>query len=239
VRLWIDALGIGILPLSVFTLARQSGRLHKGRQTTYDEAYGIHVHAKPLGLVRSAAFGLAFCMLAALLGTLRVMEAERDRQRIEAGASKIFIWTNPETDENVVIDARWKFESQVNDYGTTLFVFSELTDHAQTIFGPETAPGISLPEYADAFMHNMEGRMQFQNRGHFYEKDDLPVWEVKGTLRTKKNSVLSVRIVQLEDVFWRSITVMQPPLEFSSEISTILEKALWESVLPREPRPMT
>lgn len=238
-RLWAAGLGCGIPVVSLFTLARQSGRLYKGLQASYDEETGTRVHQRPVGLPRRAVFGLLFCVSLALFAGLRYAELERDRQRVEVAAQKFYIWTNPETEQNVVVDARWRLEPQTNDYGTRLFVFSELTGRGQMIFGPERVSSVDLPEYANAFQQSMRSRMQFSGRGRFFEEDGLPVWEAEGTMPGQKGSVLSVRVVQIDDVFWRLIVVSQPPLDYSAPLANTLKKSLWDSVIPQEPRPVT
>ncbi|GIZ50261.1 RDD family protein [Noviherbaspirillum aridicola] len=238
-RLWMAGLGFGIPPVSLLTMARQSNRLVKGLQASYDEAAGHRVHARAAGIGRRAAFGVLFCVSVASLAGLRYMELERDRQRVEAAAQKFYVWTNPETEQNVIVDARWRLEAQTNDYGTRLFVFSELTGRGQIIFGPEDVPNVDLPDYANAFLQSMRSRMQFNGRGRFFEEDGLPVWEVEGTMPGKKGSVLSVRVIQLDDVFWRLIVVNQPPLDYSAPLADTMKKSLWNSVLPQEPRPTT
>lgn len=238
-RVWMSGLAFGIPVVSLFTLARQSNRLHQRMQASYDDVGGTRVHARPVGAARRAAFGIMLCVSVALHAGLRFTELERDRQRVDVATQKFYVWTNPETERNALVDARWRLASQTNEFGTRLFIFTELTDRAQVIFGPEEAPGAMLPEYADAFLQGMAGRMQFADRGRYFEEDGLPVWEVEGTMPGRKGSLLSVRIVQVDDVFWRLISVSQPPLEYSSSLADTLKRALWDSVLEEAPKPTT
>lgn len=238
-RLWVSGLGLGIPVVSLFTFAHQSARLHKGMQASYDEESGTRVHARRIGWFRRAAFGAAFSLLALTLLVSRLALLEADLQRVEVAAQKFYIWNNPETGADVTVDARWIFEPQTNAYGTRLFLFAERTDHAQVIFGPEEAPGMSFSRYVDGFLASTGPKMRFADRGRFVEKEGLPVWEAKGTMLAQSRSVLSVRIVQIDDTFWRLIVVQQPPVEYSSPLIDSLERSLWESVMPRYPRSTT
>lgn len=238
-RLWASGLGLGIPVVSLFTLARQSGRLHKGMQASYDEEAGDRVHARPIGRGRRAAFGTAFGAFALLLGASWLAGLEDDIERAGVAAQKFYVWNNPDTGEDVLVDARWEFASQTNAYGTRMFVFTERTDHAQAIFGPEDAPGMSLSKYVDGFLYNMDATMRFDDRGRFAEREELPVWEGRGTMPGRPGSVLLVRILQIDDTFWRFIVVQEPPVDYSSPLVDFLEQALWDSVLPHAPRPTT
>ncbi len=61
--LWASGLAFGLPLIHLFTLANQSSRLGKGKQTSYDESTGFRVYAKPSGWVRISIFSIAFISL--------------------------------------------------------------------------------------------------------------------------------------------------------------------------------
>lgn len=58
--IWTRGLALGFPLINLFTMARQSGRLGKGQQASYDETTGYRVRARPIGWIRKVGFGLAF-----------------------------------------------------------------------------------------------------------------------------------------------------------------------------------
>lgn len=61
--MWLRGLALGFPLVPLFTMASQYRRLGKGQQTSYDEAWGFRVRAKPSGLIRKIVFGFAFASL--------------------------------------------------------------------------------------------------------------------------------------------------------------------------------
>jgi uncharacterized RDD family membrane protein YckC len=230
--IWVAGLGFGVPFATLFTAARQSARLGRGQQASYDESSGARVHGKRLGTLRHSVFGLAFACLFVALAMLNGLDREQERESIAASQQKFYVWENPITKINTSVDARWKFSSQNNETGQRVYMFSEQADHAAVIFALEDAPGLGIGDYVRAFQMGTSSQMTFSDGGQFSEVGGRPSWSGVGTMKASANSRLRVRVVQFGSGFWRVVTIQAPPYEYSDAIVNALEKALWESVSP-------
>lgn len=229
---WGSGLGLGVPFVTLITMARQSGRLGRGQQASYDESSGARVHGQSLSFLRRVFFGFAFCSLFVLMAALNALDREMDKENIAASQQKFYAWENPITKISTPVDARWTFSSQTNDDGQKVYMFSELTDHAAVVFALETAPALSLGNYVRFFQKGTSSQMSFSDGGQFSEIGGRPAWLGIGTMKASAGSRLRVRVIQFSSGFWRVVTIQAPPYEYSDAMINVLEKSLWESVSP-------
>lgn len=86
--MWIKGMGLAFPLISLFFMAYQGERLHKGRQTSYDDApENYRVRAKPIGWGRRTAFGVAFASLLLALAALNTFDKGQRQQQLSATAS--------------------------------------------------------------------------------------------------------------------------------------------------------
>ncbi len=228
--MWVSGLALGFPLVNLFTMARQSSRLGKGQQTSYDESTGYRVRAKPIGWMRKSVFGVAFFGLFVVMAVLNSIEQAAQREAILSSASETYSWTNPVTGVSAKIDSRWKNSAQPNADGQQIYTFTERADRAVVILGIEHAPGFTLDDYVQAFRKSTAANMRFADGGRYFERSGKQSWQGFGAMVDSTGNRLDVQVVKVGDAYWRIVTIQTMPYAYSDQLVTQLQAELWSTV---------
>jgi uncharacterized RDD family membrane protein YckC len=231
--LWLSGLALGMPLINLFTMARQSERIRKGLSASYDESSGFRVRARPSGLVRKTAFGVAFIGLLVVMAALNAMEQKAQSEAFERAAQKNFSWENPHTGVTAVVDSKWSHSTQKNEDGSEVYMFAESADRAVVIIAAEEAPGFTMNDYVRAFLTNTgtNNSMRFSDGGTFFERGGLSIWQGAGTVPGGAANRLQVKVIQVGSTFWRVVNVQTRPYDYSDVSVGQLSNALWRTVI--------
>ncbi|MGZ8911002.1 MAG: RDD family protein [Methylobacter sp.] len=228
--MWVSGLALGFPLINFFTMARQSYRLDKGLQTSYDESTEYRVRAKHIGWVRKLVFIIAFTGFIAVVTGFDSKEQTAQREESLNGTSENYSWTNPTTGLSATINSQWKNSIETNPDGQQTYMFSERTGRAVVILGVEHAPGFSLDNYVQAFRKTVAMNMRFTDSGRYFDRSGRKSWEGSGEIVGSKNDRLDVQVVLIDDAFWRMVTVQAQPYEYSDPLVKQLQTEIWNSV---------
>lgn len=229
--MWVSGLALGFPLVNLFTMTRQSSRLGRGQQTSYDESTGYRVRAKPIGWMRKSIFGVAFFGLFVVMAALNSIEQAAQREAILSSASETYAWTNPVTGVSATIDSRWKNSAQPNADGQQIYMFTERADRAVVILGIEHAPGFTLDDYVQAFRKSTAANMRFADGGRYFERSGKQSWRGSGAIVDSTSNRLDVQIVMVGDAYWRVVTIQTMPYEYSDQLVTQLQSELWKTAV--------
>jgi hypothetical protein len=229
--MWVSGLALGIPFIYLVTMARQAGRIGRGKPASYDEFPGYRVYAKPIGPQHKLLFVLAFASLftvMTILGSTR--QAILDEAAIWGSASENYSWVNPITGLSAKIDSRWKNSLQPNAPGQQIYMFTERGEHAALVLGVEQMPGFTLLDYVQAFRESAVVDMRFVDDGRYFERLGQQLWQGSGSMVTNPNNRVDIQIIQAGDNFWRVVTTQTLPYDYSDPLVAQLQAELWNTV---------
>jgi uncharacterized RDD family membrane protein YckC len=229
--LWVSGLAFGLPLVYLFTMATQSRRLKKGEHATYDFEAGYRVRAKPWSWKKDALFVVLFLSLFAVVVALNVEDQQNKQDPARKIVSENFNWINPITGNGALINQSWTYQSHKNQDGQIIYMFSERTNNAAVVFGVEDGSNIPLDNYVQLFKDNVATSMQFTDGGIYDDYLGNHRWMGQGVMVDSANNLVDVQIVQLEDKFWRVVTIQTKPRESTDSMVDELRINLWGTVL--------
>jgi len=245
-RLWCSGLGLGLPLLSLFTMARQALRLRKDLPATYDGALYL-VRARPVGRLRKAVFGAAFCSLFLLIVALDAADRQDAREIAELKAAPPYGWTNPLTGNRVLVAPQWLAEDAGPEDegeeggghggaapGRARYRFTLHGGHAVVLFSVQAQDGRSLREHVRARARQDHGEALADEAapagGRYGMFHGHPSWTGMAEGRYSALRV-QTRIVEADGRFWRVELLQSPPVAYTDDLVQALGQALWDSVL--------
>lgn len=231
--LWVEGFSIGIPLLSLYTMARQSNMLKEGWQASYDELPGFRVrHASGWPSI----FTILFICLLGLMAWANGHERQGGPGALRRTLTDWLVaslpdysWENPFTRLSASIDPRWKYTVQPNTSGHLTYLFTEQTGRAVVALGMQRLPGALLDEYVREFQKDVPN-MRFSDGGRFFEKDGRPTWQGSGSMVDSTGVHLQVQVAQVGSAFWRVVTIQSMPYDYSDQLVSQLQIALWSTV---------
>jgi len=195
-------LGTGFPLVSLFTMARQYGRLKEGKFARYDEG-GFNVKAKKIGFLRSI-FAIAMIVgLFAINVVLQVISQEADRAYYSG-----FNWTNVVNGRTVQIPAGWVHDSQENIDNQPINVFSAPRVGIFAIFAKEDVDSsMSLNEYASLWSAATEGTMSLSPFGQPTSVRGFSALQISGTMTDDRSQRIDAVLVKRGNEIWRILFI--------------------------------
>jgi uncharacterized RDD family membrane protein YckC len=228
--LWFYGFAFGLPFVNLLTMAHQAQRLGNGKPTRYDESTGCSVQAKPIGWPRIVIFVAAFLVALVVVSSMKAMERKMADEALSMSVADDYPWINPVTGRSIEVDPRWKNELQATPDGAEVTIFSEPMGRAVVILGVEPIPSVSVDFYARTFRSATASAMKFNDEGRFFQHEGHQSWIAKGTMQEDPDTRLEVHVVQVDDSYWRIVTIQYPPFGYSDPMVQRLKVGLWRSV---------
>lgn len=218
-------LGTGFPLVSLFTMARQHGRLKAGKQAGYDEGR-FNVKAPKLGAVRTIA---AVVVVAALLFANAVIQGmSRDSERSYYSGTT---WTNEVTGRSVAVPRGWIYENQQNNEHQTVHIFSGPDVGGYVVFAKEDVhPSLELSDYASAWISAVNGTMQLNPPGQPTFVNRRPALRISGSMADDRTQRIDAMLVKNGRHVWRVILLGMSGREPASPEALKLQELLFASI---------
>jgi len=218
-------LGTGFPLVSLFTMARQHGRLKMGKFATYDEGV-FNIKARKLGLFRAAFAVATIIALFSINVALQAISQEADRAYY-AG----FDWTNSSSGRTVQIPSGWVHESSENVDSQPIDIFSGPQIGVFVILAEEEIdPSMSLKEYAQLWLAATEESMTLSVSGQPPLVRGLPALRLVGMMADDSTQRIDAVIVHNGDHVWRVLLVGTSGEDPATDEAVALRNVLFGSI---------
>jgi len=170
VGLYWYGLGTAFPFVTLFTMARQYGRLKAGKQTGYDEGF-FNVKATRLGVVRIILVIIGIFLLLAVNGAIQQMSKSSD-SAYYSGTN----WKNEVTGKTIFVPAGWIHKRDQNSESQTVHIFSNPDQGMIVVFAKEdVGPGIALTRLASSRSRSEQGASSCRRQRSATSADRSPI----------------------------------------------------------------
>lgn len=218
-------LGTGFPFISLFTMARQHGRLKAGGHARYDEG-DFNVKAPKLGFIRAVA---ATAIVAGLIvGNAALQQVSRESERSYYSGST---WTNDVTGKSVSVPSGWLHQTQQNEDKQSIHVFSGPDQGAFVVFAKEDVPpAMDLETYVDAWVSAVQSNMRLSLPGQRLLVGSRDAVTLTGTTTDNHTQRVRATLLKKGRQMWRVVILSNIGKRPASEGSMKLQKLLFESI---------
>ncbi|WP_312283932.1 GYF domain-containing protein [Candidatus Igneacidithiobacillus taiwanensis] len=215
-------LGTGFPIVSLFTMARQYGRLKAGRQAGYDEGK-FHVKARKLSALR--AFSAAVVVVGLFFVNTAIQQSSQ--RRYYSGTT----WVNQVTGKSVAIPSGWIHEEKKNDEKQSIQIFSGPDYGTYVVFAKEDVPpSMDLEDYLEAWVTAVRGSMSFSMPGQQTLVDGLQAVTLTGTMADDRTQHVRATFVKKGRQVWRVVIVSISDEESALKHALKLQALLFGSI---------
>ncbi|HPR44615.1 RDD family protein [Ottowia sp.] len=218
-------LGTGFPFVSLFTMARQHGRIKAGRQAGYDEGK-FNVKAPKLGVLRA---------LSAIVVVLGLFFVNAAIQQISKSSERSYYsgttWVNQVTGKSVAIPSGWIHEEQKNGDKQPIQLFSGPDYGVYVVFAKEDVPSnMELQDYLDAWVTAVRGNMRLSVPGQLVLVGGRQAITVTGTMADDRTQRVHATLVKKGRQVWRVVILSNSGKEPASEHPMKLQALLFQSI---------
>jgi len=218
-------LGTGFPLVSLFTMARQHGRLKAGRQAGYDEGK-FNVKAQKLSALRALSAIVVVVGLVFVNATLQQI-SKLSESSYYSGTN----WMNQVTGRSVIVPNGWIYKEQKNDEQQSIHIFSGPDYGAYVIFAKEDVPpNIELDVYLDAWLSAVRGSMRLSTPGQQTFIGARQAITLTGTMADDRTQRVHATLVKKGRQVWRvvivSISNKEPALEHAMQLQALLFQSI-------------
>jgi len=218
-------LGTGFPFVSLFTMARQYGRLKAGKQAGYDEGR-FNVKAPKLGALRLIAAVVVTVVLFFANAMLQSMSRESGRSYYSGTT-----WTNEVTGGSVSVPQGWIYEKQQNDERQPVHVFAGPDTGVYVVFAKEDVhPSLEISEYTNAWIAAVQGTMRLSPPGQPVFVNGHPALRVTGSMADDKTQRVAATLVKKGRQVWRVVLLGTSGREPASSDALKLQEILFSSI---------
>lgn len=218
-------LGTGFPLVSLFTMARQHGRLKAGRQTRYDEGK-FNVKATKLGALRVLSAAVVVTGLFFINASLQQISKSSERSYYSGTT-----WVNQVTGKSVAIPSGWIHEEQKNDEKQSIHIFSGPNHGVYVVFAKEDVPpGLELDTYIDAWVTAVSGNMKLSTPGQQTVIGTREAVTLTGNMADDRTQRVHATLVKKGRQVWRVVILSNSGKEPASEHPMKLQALLLQSI---------
>lgn len=219
-------LGTGFPLITLFTMARQHGRLKAEKQADYDEGK-FEVKAtklKPLRII--SAFVVVVVAIFFANALLQSTFPESTRSYYSAKR-----WTNEVTGRSVTIPRGWIYEKQQNDVNQPVHIFSWPEMGLYIVFAKEDIhPSLKISEYVNAWIDAVQSTMRLSPSGQPVLVNGHPALRVAGSLSNDKTQRVVAILVKKGRQVWRIVQLGMSGRDPASPAALKLQEMLFASI---------
>lgn len=218
-------LGTGFPLVSLFTMARQHGRLKAGRQARYDEGK-FNVKAPKLGALRTLSAVVVVIGLFFVNAALQQVSKSSERSYYSGTT-----WVNQVTGKSVAVPSGWIHEEQKNDEKQSIHIFSGPDHGVYVVFAKEDVPpNMELETYLDAWVAAVSGNMRLTTSGQQTFVGAREAVTLTGTMADDRTQRVHATLVKKGRQVWRVVILSNSGKEPASEHPMKLQTLLFQSI---------
>lgn len=218
-------LGTGFPLVSLFTMARQHGRLKAGRQAGYDEGK-FNVKATKLGALR-ALFAVAV-VVGLLVVNAVLQEISKSSERSYYSETT---WVNQVTGMSVAVPRGWIHEEQKNNENQSIHIFSGPDHGVYVVFAKEDVPpSLELEAYVDAWVAAVSGNLRLSVPGQQTLVGSRQAVILTGTAADDRTQRVQATLVKKGRQVWRVVILSNSGREPASEHPLKMQALLFQSI---------
>jgi hypothetical protein len=218
-------LGTGFPLVSLFTMARQRGRLKAGGHARYDKG-GFNVNAPKLGFIRGVAATAIVAGLFVVNAALQQMSRESERSYYSGST-----WTNEVSGKPVSVPRGWLHELQQNEEKQSIHVFSGPDYGAYVVFAKEDAqPAMNLETYVNVWVAAVQSTMRLSTPGQRVLVGSHEAVTITGTMTDDRSQRVHATLLKKGRQMWRVVILSSSGNEPASEQSMKLRDLLFQSI---------
>jgi uncharacterized RDD family membrane protein YckC len=218
-------LGTGFPLVSLFTMARQYGRLKSGGHARYDEGK-FHVKAPKLGVIRALS---AIAVVTALFFVnVALQQVSNASGRGYYGGTT---WINEVTGKSVSVPSGWIHQKQANDDNQPVHIFSGPDYGVMVVFAKEDVqPNLDMESYLNAWATAVQGNMKLSLPGMPALVGSREAATVTGTLSDDRTQKVQATLVKKGRQVWRVVILSTAGKDPASEQPLKLQALLFQSI---------
>lgn len=218
-------LGTSFPLVTLFTMARQYGRLKSGRHARYDEGR-FNVKAPKLGLVRA---------LLAIVVVISLFFVNAALQHVSKSSDHAYYsgttWVNQVTGKAVSVPAGWIHEEQKDEDKQSIHVFLGPDYGVYVIFAKEDVPpNMDLDDYLSAWIRAVSGNMRLATPGQSTSVGNREAAILIGTMADDRTQRVRATLVKKGRQVWRVVILSNSGKEPASEHPMRLQELLFQSI---------
>lgn len=218
-------LGTGFPLVSLFTMARQHGRLKAEREAGYDESK-FNVKAPKLGALRALS-AVAVVMGLFLLNVALQQVSKSSERSYYSGTT----WVNQVTGKSVAVPAGWIHEEQKNDEKQSIHIFSAPDHGVYVVFAKEDVPpNMELDAYLDAWVVAVSDNMRLSTPGQQTFVGAREAVTLTGTMADDRTQRVHATLVKKGRQVWRVVILSNSGKEPASNHPMKLQNLLFQSI---------
>lgn len=218
-------LGTGFPLVSLFTMARQYGRLKSGGHARYDEGK-FNVKAPKLGVIRALSAIAVVTALFFVNAALQQLSNASDRSYY-GGTT----WLNQVTAKSVSVPNGWIHQEQSNDEQQPVHIFSGPDYGVIVVFAKEDVqPSLDLESYLNAWATAVQGNMKLSLPGNPTLVGHREATTVTGTMSDDRTQKVHATLVKKGRQVWRVVISSTAGKEPASEQPLKLQALLFQSI---------
>lgn len=218
-------LGTGFPLVSLFTMARQHGRLKSGGYARYDEGK-FNVKAPKLGAIRKLS---AIAVVTALFfGNAALQQMSNASGRSYYGGTT---WINEVTGKSVSVPSGWIHQEQANDEKQPVHIFSGPDYGVMVVFAKEDVrPNLDLESYLNAWVTAVQGNMKLSLPAMPALVGSREAAIVTGTISDDITQRVQATLVKKGRQVWRVVILSTAGKDPASEQPLRLQALLFQSI---------
>ena len=221
---WIG-LGTGAPLISLFTMARQHGRVKSSGHAQYDEGK-FNVKAPKLGTIRAISAIILVAAVFFVNAALQQMNNASDRNYYAETT-----WVNEVTGKSVLVPSGWIHQVQTNDEKQPVHVFSGPDYGVMVVFAKEDVQlSLDLESYLNAWATAVQGNMKLSLPGVSTFVGSREAATVTGTMSDDKTQRVRATLVKKGRQVWRVVILSTGGKEPASEQPLKLQALLFQSI---------
>ena len=218
-------LGTGFPLVSLFTMARQHGRLKSSGHARYDEG-NFNVKAPKLGVIRALSAVIVVAALFFVNAALQQMSNASDRSYYGG-----ITWLNQVTGKSVEVPSGWIHQEQMNDEKQPVHMFSGPDYGVIVVFAKEDVqPSLDFDSYLNAWVTAVQGDMKLSLPGVPSLVGAREAVTIKGTMSGDRTQRVNATLVKKGGQIWRVVILSTSGKEPASEQPIKLQALLLQSI---------
>jgi uncharacterized RDD family membrane protein YckC len=218
-------LGLGFPFVTLFTMARQHGRLKANQQATYDQGK-FDVKVRKPGLFR-ALFAATLLVGASAVVIALNKQTDLEEERFYRGMT----WVNPVTGKSVAVPGGWIHEEQQNEHKQPVHIFTGPEHGVHVVFAKEELPpGMTFDAYLSNWISAVSGSMKLSMPGEQTYVAFLPAMTITGTMTDNRTQRVHATVVKVGQQIWRVVILAYGGREPATEHPLRLQHLLFQSI---------
>jgi len=218
-------LGTGFPLVSLFTMARQHGRLKAGRHARYDEGK-FYVKAPKLGVLRALSAVVVVVALFFVNAALQQVSKSSERSYYSGTT-----WVNQVTGKSVAVPSGWIHEEQKNEEKQSIHIFSGPDHGVHVVFAKEDIPpNMELEDYLNAWVAAVSGNMRLSTPGQQSLVGTRQAVTLTGTMADDRTQRVHATLVKKGRQVWRVVILSNSDKEPASDHPMKLQALLFQSI---------